>query len=119
MRPGITLLAATMARAISSPCCWLLSLCRDDIGSGGAHAGASHEARSASSFLMAMSSRPSFRRRSMKSETSPFAGSSGKRTTLDLLGNTVQCGADHLLVLLALLVIVAENEDAPVLEVWR
>ena len=75
--------------------------------------------RWASSFLMARSSRPSFRRCSMKSETSPFAGSSGKRTTRNLAGNAIECSANDRLVLLPLLVIVAENEDATVLEVWR
>ena len=42
-----------------------------------------------------------------------------KANNLDLFGNAIQCGANYCLVLLALLVIVAENEDAPVLEVWR
>ena len=55
----------------------------------------------------------------MKSETSPFAGSSGKRTTRISLATPLSAAPTTCLVLLALLVIVAENEDAPVLEVWR
>ena len=43
----------------------------------------------------------------------------GKANNADLAGNAIECSADDLLVLLPLLVIVAENEDAPVLEVWR
>ena len=36
----------------------------------------------------------------------------------ELLHNILQRGADHLLVFLPLLVIVAKNEDATILEVW-
>ena len=43
----------------------------------------------------------------------------GEANHANLFGNAIQCGTDDRLVLLPLLVIVAENEDATVLEVWR
>ena len=43
----------------------------------------------------------------------------GKANHANLVGNAIECSTDDRLVLLALLVIVAENEDATVLEVWR
>ena len=67
------------------------------------------------SFLISWSSAPSFRRRSMKSDVATFRAAQ-KVNNADLAGNAGQGGADNGLVLFALLVIVAEKEDAPVLE---